>query len=116
MLKASERSREEAERSGRMQMKNGQEEYRNKIPPELLEEWAKVTQPFKDSARRWEAVQERKEAKMKGQNLKKLETYEQAIRNNTIDEFIAHLHEHLSEDNWVYVMACEIAEEMKGGG
>jgi DNA polymerase elongation subunit (family B) len=93
------------------------EEYKNTIPPEKWEEWNEVTKPYKDSIRRWEEAQARKEARKKGikPEPKAVETYEQVIRNNTIDEFIENLRQYFEDDSWVCVMAKEIAEQMKGG-
>ena len=93
------------------------EEFKNTIPPEMWDEWKAVTQPFKDSIRRYEEVQERIEARKKGikPEVEVMETYEQAIRNNTIDEFVEQLQKHFSKDHWMYVMVSEIADQMKGG-
>lgn len=93
------------------------EEFKNTIPPEMWDEWKAVTQPFKDSIRRWEEVQERIEERKKGikPEPEVLDTYEQAIRNNTLDEFVENLRQYFADDSWVCVMAKEIAEQMKGG-
>ena len=103
-------------------------EIKASIPNELWAEWEKVTEPFRKASKRQEEAQAKKKEKKNGvkvetetietvealETIETIEIYEQEIRNKTLDEFIGHLAKNISEKHWLYVMACEIAEEMKG--